>query len=336
MAISVFPAATAAVASTLNVSTFTAASANTLYRGSVSLDPALYTITCVNTTIANIEFYSSQNARIASAVTASGTVSVNIPSSVSSIRAWTNTGSDVVITITKVSFPVSNSAISGTLDIVTTTSTYTGTSTSGYAYAVVVGGGAGGARGSTDNSWGGGGGGAGGVVGKYVQLTGSMAVVIGAAGIAGVFGGNPWNGGDGGTTTFAGISAYGGGGSPFGPRNAGGGGSGAGGDIVATGGAGGAGAAAQNSIFTSNPGVITSTVYPFITPLVTTGGGGGGWSSGGGSAGGVGAIGTGGTGGTNSGVVGGTGTGYGAGGGGGASGAQGGAGSQGAVYVFKF
>lgn len=61
MAISVFPApVTTSVASTLNVNTFTIATANTINQGSVSLDPAIYTITCVNTIITTIEFYFGQ------------------------------------------------------------------------------------------------------------------------------------------------------------------------------------------------------------------------------------------------------------------------------------
>jgi hypothetical protein len=333
MAISVFPAATtAAVTSTLNLNTFTIATANSINQGSVNLDPAIYTVTCVNSTITTIEFYSGVATLVASAVTASGTVSVNIPSTVSFIRAWTDTGSDIAVTITKVSFPISNSAISGTLDTVTATSTYTGTSTSGYGYAIVVGGGGSGGTGLGDY-FGGRGGGPGGVGGKLVQLTGSMPVVIGAGGTPS---GGYSNGNGGGNTTFAGITAFGAGGGPYGSGGGVGQGGVTGATVVSSGGQGGSSGGGGGGA--GGAAIATSKIYPFVVNGTTGGGGGGSKSSGGAGAGS--GIGTGGGGGVGSGS-GGNGTGYGSGGGGGGNGTYphagvGGIGAPGVVYIFRF
>lgn len=324
------------VVTTLNTSTFTIATSNSVYQGSVTLEPAAYTITCTSTTITTVEFYSDATTYIVTGVTASGTISVNIPSTVSIIRAWTNTGSNIAVTITKSSFPVAlGAAFSGTIDTVTaSTTSYTGTSTSGFAYAILVGGGGGG--GIAFDGYGGGGGAAGAVVGKFVQLTGSMPITIGNGGAGGA-GGAGANGGQGGDTTFGGATAYGGGGAPYGAQ-AGSYRGGLNGTIVASGGNGG-NASSRDLGQTGSVGTVTGTIYPFITPVKTTGSGGGGWSTYSGFAGGTGTIGTGGSGGLSNGQTGSAGTGYGSGGGGAAGNVTftaGGAGRPGVVYIFRY
>jgi hypothetical protein len=209
MSINVFPVAVTS-SSSINASSITCASPHTVYSSSLSLEPAIYTVTCTTSTIAQVYFYSGISTLVASATTVSGTVAVQVPSSVSRVLIWTNTGSNIVVTITKVASALTN-AFSGTLDIITSSTTYTGTSTSGYAYAVLIGGGGGGG-GSQWNRTYAGNGGTGGVCSKLVELTGSMAVVIGSGGIAGT---HLANGGNGGTSTFAGMSAGGGIGGSF-------------------------------------------------------------------------------------------------------------------------
>lgn len=309
MAISVFPAP---VISTLNASAITAATANVVYEGRATFSPAIYQITCASGVDTNFEFYSGATTLVTSGVTVSGIVSINLASAADRIRLWTNTGTNTVITITRTASNLTNQ-FSGTLDTITTlgSSTYTGTSASGFAYAVIVGGGGGGGSnnpGSGQN--GGSGGGAGGAAARVVTLTGSMPVTIGAGGAAGVNG----NGGAGGTSTFAGMTANGGAGgirgaaSFFGNPAAVLGG-------TATGGAfndaGGDGFKSGGSPFTR---------YRFITSSI---GSGGGWGSG-----------------HPNNTPGGNGTGYGAGGGGGPYDASpsvnGGSGSQGVLYVLRF
>lgn len=319
MAISVFPAP---VTSSINASAITAASANTMYAASLALEPSIYTITCASGTITNVEFYSGVATLVTTATTSSGNVTINLGSSVDRVRLWTNTGSNVVVTITKTANALINN-FSGTLDTITTigSSTYTGTSTSGYAYAVLVGGG-GGASGHSGASNTGCGGGGGGVTGKFVTLTGSMPVVIGAGGAGGT---SSTAGTNGGNSTFAGMTSGGGGGGLYASNTVAAAGTSSGGtssSAIATGG---------------HPNGTAAVANVQILPFVKSGtnGGGGGLSGGGSNPGAGSGIGTGGSSGFPSGTPGGNATGYGSGGGGGFNSA-GGSGSQGVLYVLKF
>jgi hypothetical protein len=208
MAIEIFPVP---VTSSINASSLTATTSNTLYEGLVSLQPAIYTITCTSGTVAKVQFFSNATTLITTATTISGTISINLSTTADRVRLWTDTGSNVVVTITKTASALTN-VFSGTLDTITTTGTYTGTSTSGYGYVVLVGGGGGGAGGNGGGFMAGIGGGGGGVAEAIVALTGSMAVVIGTGGAGGANGGGGgWGAGStGGTSTFAGLSAVGG------------------------------------------------------------------------------------------------------------------------------
>lgn len=199
--------APAAVASSINASSITAATGNTMYSSPLSLEPAIYTVTCASTTVAKVYFYSDFTTLVTTATTVSGIATIQIGSTVDRVRLWTDTGSNVVVTITKVASALTN-GFSGTLDTITSSGTYTGTSASGYGYAVLVGGGGGGG-GAKWNVGNGTGGASGAVCNKLVQLTGSMPVTIGAAGIGGAW--DVDNGTAGGNSTFAGMTATGGG-----------------------------------------------------------------------------------------------------------------------------
>jgi hypothetical protein len=206
MATTVFPVASSS-SSGATANAITCASSKTIYGANVSLGTGIYTITCVSSTEASVEFYSNINTLITSAKTVSGSVSVNLGTAADRVRIWTNTGTNVVVTITLTASAMTNN-ISGTLDTITSSSTYTGTSNSGYAFVMIVGGGAGGGGGwGSGSGYNGGGGGSGGLYKGVIQLTGSMPIVIGARGNAG---GISQNGSAGGSTTFAGLTATGG------------------------------------------------------------------------------------------------------------------------------
>jgi len=208
MPIEVYPVPVS-VTSSINANSITATAAFTLYEGMVTLDPAIYTVTCASATIAKVQFLSNTSTIITTATTASGTVSINLASAADRVRVWTDTGSNVVVTITKTASALTD-IFSGTLDTITSSGTYTGTSTSGFAYAVLAGGGGGGAGGGQSNQVGGIGGGSGGVAEKLVTLTGSMAVTIGTGGAGGAYQHGAASAGGG--STFAGMTANGGGG----------------------------------------------------------------------------------------------------------------------------
>jgi hypothetical protein len=310
----------APVTSTLNADAITAVSANVLYEGRKTFDPAIYQITCASGTVANFEFFSNVNTEITSGSTTSGTVSINLASTADRVRIWTNTGTNIVVTITKTAAALTNQ-FSGTLDTVTTvgSSTYTGTSTSGYGYAVLVGGGGGGAGGQLSL---GSGGGSGAICSKIVALTGSMPVTIGAGGNGSATFTSTGNAG--GSSTFAGMTA--GGGSGGGDGGAASGGTATGGTYNQTGGS--SGIANTNT----NP-TTAGSVYKFVISGTT---GGGGSKGGGSSVNGVGGgIGTGGSFvNTNEPVT--AATGFGAGGASANGTANGGAGRPGVLYVLRF
>ena len=342
MSISIFPTPTLSVPSALASSTFTVPSANTAYQALYNFEVAVYTITCASGTVATIEFYNGPTNFIGRAVTVSGTVTFNLATAADRVRLFTNTGSNILLTFTKTSVALPGTALSGSVDTITSTGTYTGTSTSGFGYVLAVGGGGAGGAGASDSTGGaGGGGGAGGIGGKVFALTGSIPVTIGAAGAI--------NAGAGGTTTFGDMSAHGGGGglnnfaNGYTGRPGGNGGGTTNAVFSATpanGGYGGHPCCYQGFSDTTGGSTAISSPYPFVINGSTGSGGGGRGYSGGATAGQGSGIGTGGNGGASGGggTNGGNGTGYGAGGGGGGSNParNGGAGTQGVVYVLRF
>lgn len=256
---------------------FICPAANTLYGALFNAPVGVYTITCTSGTVAKVDFYSGSTF-ITTASTSSGTVTVNLGTASDRFRIFTNTGTNVVVTFTQTANVLVNN-ISGTLDTITTvgSSTYTGTSPSGFGYAILVGGGGGGQAYFGNPAPGGGGAGA---AAKEVALTGSMPVTIGAGGARGLF--PSGNGSAGGTSTFGGMTCTGGGG---GANNGsgGGGGSGSGGTVNTNGTNGAVG-------YITNPGSATyPTGYPFVVPNLNGYGNGG---AGGGSGGANGVAGT--------------------------------------------
>lgn len=213
MGVSVYPATVSSAGPDAN--SITCASANTLYGAALSLSPAIYTISCATTTVAKVEFLSNISTVITTGTTVSGTITVNLATQCDRVRVWTDTGSNIVVTITLTASAINND-ISGTLQTITSSQTYTGTSTSGYAYAMLVGGGKGGSSGNASGADEGTNGYAGQVVGGIVALTGSMPIVIGTGGAGGAatpgYSYGTINPGTNGTaTTFAGLTANGGG-----------------------------------------------------------------------------------------------------------------------------
>jgi hypothetical protein len=290
MALNVFPLPTSSNFTTTAVN---CASASNLYGGIISLDPGVYSITCVSSTNATVVFSMGEETEVTRATTVSGSVSVNLASPIDRIKVWINTGTNIVVTITRTASAI-NSSISGTLDTVNNSGTYTGTSTSGYGYVLIAGAGGGGGNASGCCGTGGG---SGGVAYGIKQLTGSMSVTIGAAGNAGSAGG---------TTNFAGMTANGGNGgianaSPY----SGGGGNGgtySGSSTGANGVAGGERGNGGSGSGGVNPSPLTFITRPNIgnagggansgsNPSAgTLSGGGGGAGASNGAAGGAGVV----------------------------------------------
>lgn len=266
MASNVFPVAVASSSPSTIAQTFTATSANVMYNGTNAFAAGTYTITCAAGSIAVVDFWNGTT-YVGSATTASGTVTFNLATAATRIGYYVNTGSSIVISATLTGNPVSS--VTGTLDTITSSGTYTAT---GLGYVVAVGGGGGGAGGGWNNTAansGGSGGGGGAVCYGLVTLTGSIDVTIGAAGSGGAgatgFGQNGGsNGTSGGTTIFGSLNA--GGGATYT------GGTATGGTINTTGGQGGAGASASSN---GGNGVANTLTAPWVINATTGGGGGG-------------------------------------------------------------
>lgn len=291
------------VAATINAlapaTSVTATAAQTPYNSTVSLESGIYTVTCASSTIAEVSFYSG-NTLLTTVKTASGTVNANLSSAATNVSYWTNTGTNIIINMSKIGTLFTNTAPSGTLDTLTTSGTYTQT---GKAFVVVVGGGGAGA--GYSNGWAGAGGGSGGVASGVTTLTGSLSYTIGAGGAAAVGVGSA-----GGTTTFGLVSATGGGAGGAGSYNTGG---------TAGSPGGGAGAGYNNQINYAS----AAPDYTFVKTGTTGGGRGSGYGPYGSGIG---------TGGADNAV----GTGYGSGGGGSTGSTTGYAGQPGVIYVLRY
>jgi hypothetical protein len=330
MAISVFPAPST---SSAGAKSFIATSAAFPYQANFAVAAGTYEISFAGGgTVTIILFNGDTYVNTYSSLSTTNTFSVASPGD--SIIYFTSTATNASIVMTLTAETVAS--VSGTIENITTSSTYSNT---GYAYCVLLGGGGGGGgSGGSFNRYGGftaqgTGGGSGYAAFGLVTLTSNMAVVIGQLGTGASPGGS---GGTGGTTTFAGLTAAGGtGGSVAGSYGAAGGAGGAAGgtaDNSASSRAGGNG-----SVFTPGYGVPVTASMP-----TTTGSGGGGGAGNSkfigryspsqpgyeGGTGGAGTVGTGGNGGaggsfaggdsspTQQGQTGFAGTGYGSGGGG--------------------
>jgi hypothetical protein len=308
MATTVFPVAVASSSSSPNAYSATIPLTNQKYNVVQSFSPGAYTITTSpSSSQATVNFYNSTSVT-ADTVTISGTVTYLLSSAATGAYIQTSGDPAVVVTITLVAGSLTPSTLSGTLDTITTTSTYNQT---GKLYVLAFGGG--GSAGGYQSTYGSGGGGSGYQTAKIVYANGPTSITIGAGGTT-----NGQNGNSGGTTNFGNLVSASGGGGASGP-NAG----------------GGAGNGSNSSTPPGNGsfGPNASAIIASVITNSTTGGGGGGYGNGAFAGAGSG-IGTGGSGSNN--AQGGNATGYAAGGGGGGySSAGGGTGSQGIVYVLR-
>lgn len=173
MATTVYPAAVSS--SGPSTYSLTATSANTLYVGTQALSTGIYTVSCVSSTIARVDFFSGTTF-IGSASTVSGSVTYNLATAATKVYVSTSTGSNIVVSIALTGSSLAG-APSGTLDTITTTTNTYGIS--GPVYAIAVGGG--GPGGKLSGNFGGGGG-AGGVAYGVISLTSPTVITIGAGG----------------------------------------------------------------------------------------------------------------------------------------------------------
>lgn len=305
MSISVYPIPST---STDNAITATIPVANRQYFVSRTFGAGIYTISNTSATTTTITFVVGSS--LVEAVTSAGSVQVNLSSDSSGAYIRTNTGTDVLVTITKTAAAISSTTLSGTLDTVTTTSTY---NTTGRLYVLCVGGGGGGGNGQAGNNAANGG--VGGThASKIVVTNAAQSITIGNGGNAGASGG---------ATTFGSL-------------------------VNASGGSAGAYTNSAGQIVTAT--TATRNAIDVLPNINDTNGGGGFGARGGnvfsgGPGNGAGSgIGTGGNGGdanqyNNFIGAANAGTGYGAGGGGGASNqnsaGNGAAGTAGVVYILR-
>jgi hypothetical protein len=298
MASSVFPIASASTGP--NSWAFTCAAALTKYKPSQAFAAGVYTMTTSpNTSQATVTFYNATSI-IYETTTTSGTVTFNLGTAATGIYLSTNTGTDVVVSIALTSNSLTGTSLSGTLDTITSTSTYNQT---GQLYVVAYGGGGSGGCGYNNDGNGGGGGGGAGPQGGLVYTNSATSITIGAEGAG--RGQNQQTGIAGGSTTFGNLFTSSG---------------------------GGAGALRANSA----GGATFTANHPSVQSGTNGDGGSGNGNYGTGNGGGSG-VGTGGNGGNGNGS-GNAATGYAAGGGGGgrqSPGGGSGSGSPGVVYVLR-
>jgi hypothetical protein len=308
MAISVFPAASTSSVTAQAISTTTANLQKTVVQ---TFNAGVYQISVSPASSTAIVQFISGSTWIGQTTTSSGTINYNLASAADKIYVQSNNVGDVVTVNLVASVPVSAS-VSGTLDTITSSGTYTQT---GLLWVLAIGGGGGG--GKQNYSASGAGGESGALAMYFGNVTGSTTVTIGAAGT----GGSPNNGGGAGGLTSFGTYAVAKGGN---------------GGALPDGPAGGT-ATGTNSgtvVVPSSGGVLTNEFRAVKNG--TTGAGAGGKAGAGYGSG----IGTGGSGANEGGQTAGSGTGYGAGGGGGSSNngqspGTGGAGSPGVIYVLR-
>lgn len=265
-----------------------AAAVKRLYQANKKFITGMYSITCNTGIITYVKFIAADGSEIIQVNTTSGAVSLALTTEATSVRFWYTGGTgNQSINITRVgNLPIDNAFTSSTtVEVLTTSGTYTGTSSSGYAYVVAVGGGGGGGGGNHNCCpSGAGGGGSGGLAGGQVALTGSVAYTVGAPGASGPC--CSAAGGDGGATTIGNVTA-----------NGGQGGRGSSGGTGAAGGAGGlpggATGGSANDAYNGNAGNISAESPLAFIVEGTTGSGGsqsnnGNGNIGGGSVGGYG------------------------------------------------
>jgi hypothetical protein len=144
----------------------------------LSLTPGTWRFSCTSGTVCTINLFDASRTAITSGSTSSGVLDIVIASGTTAtqLTASINTGTDVVVTITKLGVTL-NTATSGSLQTITST---TNLSSTGLAYVVVVGGGNGGGNFAPGGF--GRGGNSAGVSSGVIALNGSTTVTIGAGG----------------------------------------------------------------------------------------------------------------------------------------------------------
>jgi len=331
MSISVFPAPSTAAGPDAKV--FELAEAYEVYEINDTFLAGGYTITTspANSQI-NITFSNATDVLLET-ITTSGTVSFSIGQDATQVYLQSRSNiANTTVTITYTAENVSGAIISGTLDTVTTTSTYNQT---GFLFPVVVsGGGAGG--GSDPSNRGGSGGGGGGIAGKLVYTNTATSITIGSGGVGRTNTIDGGSGNPGGASSFGNLISVNGGTGGYGGSNS----TTPAGTSNTFGSSSAVGGSGTNEFGPGNQGGANVDVFPSLSLGTNGGGGGGGQRTSGGNGNGSG-IGTGGIGaGQNNDAT--SGTGYGA--GGGAAGYSNinttnsrytGSGTQGVVYVLR-
>jgi hypothetical protein len=299
MSSAIYPIATSSTGP--NSWAFTCAAALTTYKPSQAFSAGVYTMTTSpNTTQVTATFYDGTSIMYET-TTISGTITFNLGTAATGVYLKTDSGTDVVVSIGLTSNSLSGTSLSGTLDTITTTSTYNQT---GQLYVLAFGGGGSGGCGSNNDGNGGGGGNGSNPSGKILYTNTAISITIGAQGAASSGQGVGLAGG---TTSFGNL-------------------------VTSSGGNGGV-----TRTNNRNGSAIPANHLSVQAGTNGNGGSGSGGSYGGAGNGGGSGVGTGGNGGTGNGA-GNAATGYGAGGGGGGQqnpGGNSGAGSPGVVYVLR-
>jgi len=311
VAISVFPIAETGGIEAYSVATTTA---NIQKSVTIDLDPGIYEVTVSPVSSIGIIQFFNGSTYIGQTTTVSGIINFNLATPANRIMVQSNNVDDVVTISLAANLVVSNT-ISGTLDTITTSGTYSQT---GLLWVLALGGGGGGSGGRSGWAAGSAGGGSGVMSMFYGDVTGNTTVTIGTKG----------NGSAANTGGLAGTSTS------FGSYAVAKGGDGGGGP----GGISGNAASGTNTatVVVASVGATTQN-HPYRAVKDGTTGGGGNAGPYGGSAGGGSGIGTGGGQSGNNGT---NATGYAAGGGGagtsnGHNPGTGGNGTDGVVYVLR-
>lgn len=317
---------------------FTATSANVLYESGQDFDPALYLFATSSNLSVYVEFF-NQNTRVHGPIQTSGSTQTVLTTSATSVKYWSATTSTnaATMTLTKLASSITTGAFTGaTLDVITSSTTFTSHTVGQVAYVVALGGGGGGGYGN----WGGGAGGEGGgganTSGIFTLNTSGYTVTLGAKGTGSATTGG--NGNAGGSTTFGNLLT-----APGGNAGAAGNGSDGQGSTLGISGFNWMPSAFPNLLWylQGTTSAVTGFTAATSFPWGNGNGGAGGFHPAGGHAGGGRGIGVGGSSGPNNSNPRRAAYGYAAGGGGGpgyynSGNQQGTDGSDGVVYVFRW
>lgn len=308
MSIQVYPTPSTSSAAGYAV---TASASNTTYNLVQAIETGVYTIGVSPTNASVTINYYNESSILTTVSITSGTATVNLGSAATGIYIHSNTANTTFLFTKTGTFAIAN-GISGTLDTITTTSTYNQT---GKLFVLAVGAGGGGGGGRISGNTPGGGAGGGAATSYFGYVNTATSVTIGASGTGGAGGTNASAGTEGGFTSFGNY-------------------------VTSAGGNGGVAGSNSGLQYVGASG--TEIINPALSVKSGTNGNGGGgnYSNYTGSVGGGSGIGTGGAGGNLNSPMGGAGNGYGAGGGGGHTSGNitprdGGLGSAGVVYVLR-